>query len=132
MEDLILQVAAALITALLGYIGMWVRARFGVEISAKHRDALHSALMTGVETAVRRNPAAGVREVMDDAIEYARESVPDALKALAPSNPILRTIAERYANKAFDRLQQATALQEQAAESHARRLGGYDQAGAAK
>ena len=97
MEDLILQIAAAIITSLIGYIALWVRRRFGIEIEARHREALHSAILSGVEAALRKGPRAALEHVVDEAVEHAKSSVPDAIRYLAPRANVLRTIAQRYA-----------------------------------
>lgn len=71
----------------------------GIQIEDKHRVALHSALMTGIRTAIEKNPGAARDLLVNDAVAYARQSVPDAIKKLSPDNFILRRIADRYANE---------------------------------
>ena len=107
MEDLILQIAAAIVTALIGYISLLVKRRFGIEIEAIHREALHSAIMSGVDAAIRRGPGAAVEVLVDGALAHARASVPDAISALAPTNAVLRNIAQSYAMRAIERIENA-------------------------
>jgi hypothetical protein len=64
----------------------------GVEVEARHREALHSAIMT----AVRRSLIDGLsrEQILQEALHYARTSVPDAVRALAKDDGILRALAE--------------------------------------
>ena len=69
----------------------WAAKRFsektGIDIEATHRDALHSAAMTGINCVLARRPSfnstAGDKDpVIRDAPEWVVNSVPDALKYL--------------------------------------------------
>ena len=66
---------AAILTLIIGWLAAQARARWGIEIEARHREALHSALMTGVRYAVARD----LKEPNVDAkaaVDYVRTSVP--------------------------------------------------------
>lgn len=71
----------------------------GIQIQARHRDALHSAIRTGVLVSIDKGlggPAlsAAVRE-------YVALSVPDALTALGPTGDVLEAlIASKVAEAA--------------------------------
>ncbi|HYG36111.1 MAG TPA: hypothetical protein VEC99_15075 [Clostridia bacterium] len=74
----------------------WALALFskwtGIKTEDKHRQVLHSALLTGASWAVARfggNAAQNLTAI----IQYARQSAPDAFKALNPSNDVLEKIA---------------------------------------
>ncbi len=41
-----LELIAAIVTIIIGWLAAQARARWGIEIEARHREALHSALMT--------------------------------------------------------------------------------------
>lgn len=76
----------------------WAVARFtawtGIQIEARHREALHSALMTGVRMMLEKfGPAATERQVVNGAIDYAHRSVPDAIKKLDPPSDVLASLA---------------------------------------
>jgi hypothetical protein len=89
----LLELIAALVAILLGWLAAQARARWGVEIEARHREALHSALMTGVMHALSR----GLHEqdaVAKAAVDYVKTSVPDALRALKPAPQQLLHMAE--------------------------------------
>lgn len=89
----LLELIAAILTLIIGWLAVEARTRWGIEIEARHREALHSALMTGVRHALAR----GLQErdaVAEAAVEYVRISVPDALRALKPETQQLVRMAE--------------------------------------
>lgn len=100
-EPLLLEAISLLVGAFLAYVANLIRQRTGLEIEARHREALHSAIMTGVATALRDGPGAGRDAIIDQAITYARQSVPDAIKRLRPTAGVLERIADRYAGDAL-------------------------------
>jgi hypothetical protein len=48
----LLELIAAILTLIIGWLAAKARVRWGIEIEARHREALHSALMTGVRHAL--------------------------------------------------------------------------------
>lgn len=84
----------AIVTALLGYAVTLLRARFGIEIDAKSREALHSALTTGALLGLAKLGISADKEnVATLAVDYAKSSVPGALARLAPSDEVLTNLA---------------------------------------
>lgn len=77
----------AVIYALLGWAALAFQRWTGVQIEARHREALHSAIRNGVLQ------AASCGMTGTDAARlvegYVTESVPDALKRLAPEPNVL-------------------------------------------
>lgn len=88
----VLEAIGALITLLLGWLTMQARARWGIEIEARHREALHSALTTGARLALDGKLTG--KAAVDLAIDYARASVPDAIRALVRDDGVLMRLAE--------------------------------------
>lgn len=82
---------AIVLTLAITHMGNLLRVRWGIEIEAAHRDALHAALMSGIRTAL----AEGLQGdgAINAAVAHARVSVPDAIAALSPAAGVLRTIA---------------------------------------
>jgi hypothetical protein len=76
----------------------------GVRIEEKHMRALHSAILTGVQSAIKDGAGAGANNVKASAIAYAKQSVPDAIRALVPGDTVLDRIAERYVMEQMQRL----------------------------
>lgn len=73
--------------------------RWGIDIEARHREALHSALMSGVRAALDRGLSG--RAAVDAAVEHATQSVPDAIGALDPTIEVLATIAKSKLREAL-------------------------------
>lgn len=82
------------------------RERWGIEIEATHRAALHSALMSGIRAALLRGLSGA--DAVEAAIIHASGSVPDAIKALRPDAAVLTRIAEA---KLRDALAESLTLQ---------------------
>ncbi|MGC9449721.1 hypothetical protein [Cereibacter johrii] len=78
----LLDLAGVALTALIGFATVRFQRWTGIQIEARHREALHSAIMTAARLAVARKlaPDAATEFVSS----YVRNSVPDALRELAP------------------------------------------------
>lgn len=85
-----------IVTALVSFIAVQIKARTGSELDARARDALHSALTTGAMLALARygRTARINKEAMvAEAVTYAKASVPDAIKRLGPVGSVLEDLA---------------------------------------
>ncbi|MFQ6777305.1 hypothetical protein V6Z69_19065 [Cereibacter sphaeroides] len=79
----LLDLAGVALTALIGLATVRFQRWTGIQIEARHREALHSAIMTAARLAVARGLT---REVATEFVSsYTRASVPEALKRLSPS-----------------------------------------------
>lgn len=101
VSPLLAQVIAALIAAGIGWIGYKLNKALGINIEAKHREALQSALMNGVYKGLHyAEEAAGkvtidVRsEVVAEGIRYVQRSVPDAIKHFGLTDERIRDLIE--------------------------------------
>lgn len=84
----------AAVTALLGYAVTLIKAKTGIEIDARHREALHSALTTGALLGLAKlGITADKAALAEAAVTYAKTSVPGALARLAPSDEVLTNLA---------------------------------------
>lgn len=101
LTPLILQGAAALLTILLAWATLTLKRKLGLDIEARHREALHSAIMSGVQAALDGTPPA---KIIEDAVVYARRSVPDAIAALSAPDSVLRKLAEAKMMEAMGRV----------------------------
>lgn len=77
----------AVLTAGLGLLGARLYAWTGINIEARHREALHSAIMTGVNAALGKVAAVIGGKAIDvrstalaEALRYVGASVPDAIR----------------------------------------------------
>ena len=86
----LLQLLAVLVSFALVRLSDIAHRRWGIEIEARHREALQSALMSGISAALSR----GLRgdAAVEAALAYTRRSVPDALKKLQPDDTLLRDL----------------------------------------
>ena len=104
-------VVMAIITGLLGLLTTWLREKFKVEIEARHRQALHSALETGTAYALEalgdalvKSPAiATADETINRIIKYTQDSVPDALRHFVPTREQLDKMARAKITEVMSR-----------------------------
>lgn len=73
----------------------------GLEVEKAARDALHSAIMTGVETALTEGPEESLEYIKKRAVTYAKNSVPGAIRTLVPGDGVLDDLAVKYYRRAL-------------------------------
>lgn len=96
--DALVPILLTAIAAQLARLYPWLREKWGVEIEQKHRDALNEAILSGIESAIRRSiPEAQVGRV---ALDYVRRSVPDAIRRLGATDDILADKIEALRSRA--------------------------------
>ena len=88
---LVFEAVSILLALLLGWLAIQLRRRYGIQIEAVHRDALHTALMSGVSRAMELGWDR--RAIADEALAYAKRSVPDAIASLRAEDDLLRDLA---------------------------------------
>ncbi|WP_417262610.1 hypothetical protein [Celeribacter sp.] len=96
---ILLQGISAILGVLLIRITSTAKTRWGIEIEARHREALHAALMSGIRAALSRNMSG--QAAITAAIQHALKSVPDAVAALDPEEGVLANIAEAKLREAL-------------------------------
>lgn len=89
----LLELVGVIVTLLLGIMTREAKRRWGIEIEAKHREALHLALMTGARVALMKDETLSAQDVASAAVAYAKRSVPDAMNALKPRADVLVDLA---------------------------------------
>lgn len=85
------------LTILINRASAVARERWGIEVEARHREALHAAIMSGIQSALSRGLTG--RAVIGAAMEHASVSVPDAIRKLTPGPGVLQAIAEAKLNE---------------------------------
>lgn len=80
------------LTILIGKAASVAQERWGIEVDAGHREALHAALMSGIQAALLRGLTGGA--AVEAAVSHAQSSVPGAIAKLAPSPGVLTSIAQ--------------------------------------
>ncbi|MDS9467363.1 hypothetical protein RGQ15_07215 [Paracoccus sp. MBLB3053] len=88
----LLEIAGLILTGVLTWAAAKAKAKWGIEIEARHREALHSAIMTGINLALSKGLTA--QAAVDAALNYAVKSVPDAIGALKPSTETIADLAK--------------------------------------
>lgn len=83
----LVELIGLVITAILGYALKILRDKTGIDIDAKHRDTIQSALTNGAGLVIARagDHMSGLKvdvknEVIADAVNYVLRSAPDAIK----------------------------------------------------
>jgi hypothetical protein len=98
-------VLAVLVTAIIGWALKKFTDKTHIEIEAKHRDALHSAAMTGVHLAITRLGAVLSNVTIDtrsaiiaQATNWVLASVPDALTYLGVTKDSVEQLVQSKLN----------------------------------
>ena len=87
----VLEIVGVVLSAIIASAAGYAKRKWGLDIEARHRESLHSALMTGMRDAMLIHLTTG--QAVKSAIAHARLSVPDAIKALRPTDGVLASIA---------------------------------------
>lgn len=90
--NLILGILAPILTALIGWVAAAISRKAGLEIDAKHREALQSALLNGARLAMSKQLTR--QAAVDLVLSYVKDSVPGALEHFTPSTKVLTDLAE--------------------------------------
>ena len=88
----LLAILAALLTAAIGWAATRFAQKTGIDIEARHREALHSALITGPQLAIRGKLTGSAATALT--LDCVAKSVPDAIAKLAPSQAVLADLAQ--------------------------------------
>lgn len=95
----LLELFGLLLMAWLVRLSLFVKAKWGIEIEARHREALHSAVMSGIRAALSKGLTGQM--AVTAAIEHVTASVPDAIAALSPSADVLSNLVEAKLREAL-------------------------------
>lgn len=97
IQPILVELLLTLILAVLAWFLRLLPERFRVDIEAKHRAALHSALDTGVglliDTMQKHPTIAAPDMAIGTVLDYVERSVPDAIRRLGPSRAQLEDMA---------------------------------------
>ena len=97
IQPILVELLLTLILAVLAWFLRLLPERFRVDIEAKHRAALHSAIDTGVglliDTMQKHPTIAAPDMAIGTVLDYVERSVPDAIRRLGPSRAQLADMA---------------------------------------
>lgn len=79
------------LTGIIGWAAAKARAKWGVDIEARHREALQSALLNGARLALDRQLTG--KAAIDLVLTFIRASVPDAIGNLKATPEVLTDLA---------------------------------------
>ncbi|MDF3606353.1 hypothetical protein PE067_09495 [Paracoccus sp. DMF-8] len=88
----LVEILGVLLTGIIAWAASKAREKWGIDIEARHRDALQSALMTGARLALA-NELTG-KDAINLILNYVRQSVPDAIGKLNPDADVLMDLAK--------------------------------------
>ena len=104
LQEALLGVFGILLTIIINRAAGAFTAATGIAIEREARDALHSAIKSGIEAALARGPEAGLEEIKAHALFHAQQSVPDAIEQLVPGDGVLDRLALRYYREAMEKV----------------------------
>ena len=87
----IIELLGVLLTGIIGWAAAKARAKWGVDIEARHREALQSALLNGARLALDRQLTG--KAAIDLVLTFIRASVPDAIGNLKATPEVLTDLA---------------------------------------
>lgn len=106
IQPILVELLLTLILAVLAWFLRLLPERFRVDIEAKHRAALHSAIDTGVglliDTMQKHPTIAAPDMAIGTVLDYVERSVPDAIRRLGPSRAHLEDMARSRLQQQVD------------------------------
>ena len=106
IQPILVELLLTLILAVLAWFLRLLPERFRVDIEAKHRAALHSAIDTGVglliDTMQKHPTIAAPDMAIGVVLDYVERSVPEAIRKLGPSRAQLEDMARSKLQQQVD------------------------------
>lgn len=103
IQNAILALFGLVLTVIINRVASAFTLATGINIEASHREALHQAIRSGVESAVKHGAGEGLETLKVHVVQHVRESVPDALRQLRPGDGVINRLIERYTLEALSR-----------------------------
>ena len=106
VQPIIVDLLLTLILAIIAWLMRKLPERWRLDIEARHREALHKALDTGIGLAIdtmQKYPTIAAPDMaIGTVLDYVERSVPDALRRLAPSRAHLEDMARAKLQQQVD------------------------------
>lgn len=106
VQPILVELLLTMILLAAGWLMRRLPERMRLDIEARHREALHRALDTGVGLVIdtlQKHPAVAVPDrAVSEIAGYVHRSVPDALRRLAPSQAQLEAMARAKLQERVD------------------------------
>lgn len=104
LQEALLGLFGIILTIIINRAAGAFTAATGIAIERDAREALHSAIKSGIEAALAGGTGAGLEEIKAHAIFHAQQSVPDAIEQLVPGDGVLDRLALRYYREAMEKV----------------------------
>ena len=104
LQEALLGLFGIILTIIINRAAGAFTAATGIAVEREAREALHSAIKSGIEAAIAGGPDAGIEQIKAHAIFHAQQSVPDAIEQLVPGDGVLDRLALRYYREAMERV----------------------------
>ena len=108
VQPIVVDYLVFVVLAVIGWLMRRLPERMRIDIEARHREALHSALNTGVglliDTAQKHPAVIGPDMAAGAIVDYVRRSVPGAIRKLGPSQAQLEDMARAKLQQQIDGL----------------------------
>ncbi|MCA0963210.1 hypothetical protein [Salipiger bermudensis] len=101
LQEALLGLFGIILTIIINRAASAFTAATGIAIERDAREALHSAIKSGVEAALARGTDAGFEEVKAFAIHHAQHSIPEKIEQLVPGDGVLDRLVLRYYREAM-------------------------------
>ncbi len=88
----LLEIISILLASLIGWAANTARRKWGIDIEARHREALQSALLNGARLALERG--FGGQAAVAEILKHVQISVPDAVIGLDARAEVLGNLAQ--------------------------------------
>lgn len=106
VQPVLVDLLLTLILAVIAWLMRKLPERWRLDIEARHREALHKALDTGIGLAIdtmQKHPSIAAPDMaIGVVLDYVERSVPDALRKLAPSRAHLEDMARAKLQQKVD------------------------------
>lgn len=106
LQPIIVDYAVFLLAGGAAWFFRFLPTKWRLDVEARHRDALHKALNTGVGLAldtIQLHPGVAAADLAaSQVVGYVKRSVPDAIKKLGPSQKQLEDMARSKIQEAVD------------------------------
>jgi len=104
LQEALLGLFGIILTIIINRAAGAFTAATGIAVEREAREALHSAIKSGIEAALAGGPDEGIEQIKAHAIFHAQQSVPDAIEQLVPGDGVLDRLALRYYREAMERV----------------------------
>jgi hypothetical protein len=90
LAPVLVEGVVSVVVLLWGFAAVYAKRKWGIQIESVNRDALHKAIETGTNLVLDSDMSR--QQKLETVLNHVQASVPDAIKALSPSQDVLITL----------------------------------------